>query len=216
MIPRQLTELDAPTSKMRTSLVIITRAEKFVLFFKSCPYYCVLHFLPGDQILDVDGVNVSNMTIEQVSEVLKSAPILMTCTVKPANHFKYAAEEPTQTTKSSYAEIDIDALAIEDQNANHEMENIQAGYEDDQSSTGSQSYVIMPSDEELDDDEHVYENSKVDHSKHEDTDESEYVNMPNQDGESLKQARSPMAASPRQPNSPGAQRNYLELYFEES
>lgn len=164
---------------------------------------------PGDQLLDVDGVNVSNMTIEQVSEVLKSAPILMTCTVKPANHFKYAAEEPTQTQKSSYAEIDIDALAAEDPNANHTDEMIEAGYEDDQSSTGSQSYVIMPSDDDLED-EHAYENSDMDHSKDMDTDVSEYVNIPNKGGE-----LSGNTTSPKKPNIPAGQRNYLELYFDE-
>lgn len=169
----------------------------------------ISHFPLGDQLLDVDGVNVSNMTIEQVSEVLKSAPILMTCTVKPANHFKYAAEEPTQTQKSSYAEIDIDALAAEDPNANHTDEMIEAGYEDDQSSTGSQSYVIMPSDDDLED-EHAYENSDMDHSQDMDTDVSEYVNIPNKGGE-----LSGNTTSPKKPNIPAGQRNYLELYFDE-
>ena len=169
----------------------------------------------------MDGVNVGNMTIEQVSEVLKAAPILMTCTVKPASHFKYAAVETAESQKSSYAEIDIDALAADalgaDPNANHQDNKIEAGYEDDQSSTGSQSYVIMPSDEELEnDDDHMYENPRVENSQDMDTDDSEYVNMPTQDSERNKNATALKAVSPKKPNVPVGQRNYLELYFDES
>ena len=171
---------------------------------------------PGDQILDVDGVNVSGMTIEQVSDVLKSAPILMSCTVKPANHFKYAAEEPSsEPKKSSYAEIDIDALVEDVQNENTKRTNMELAYdhEDDQSSTSSQSYVIMPSDDdELEDDEHEYVNSPVGHSK--DTEKfAEYVNMPCH--ESNSHPTQPKSASPK-PDRPVAPSNYLELYFEDS
>ena len=170
----------------------------------------------GDQILDVDGVNVSNMTIEQVSEVLKAAPILMTCTVKPANHFKYAADEPSQQTqKSSYAEIDIDALAIEDPNDNHKGEPIEAGYEDDQSSTGSQGYVIMPSDDELEDGDHLYENPQADSTEEVDEDSSEYVNMPDQEDEKPKNAIKLKTVSPQKAAVPVGQRNYLELCFDD-
>ena len=165
--------------------------------------------------MDVDGVNMSNMTIEQVSEVLKAAPILMTCTVKPANHFKYAAAEPTQAGKSSYAEIDISALAMEDPNANHGVEKIEASYEDDQSSTGSQSYVIMPSDGELEDG-HLYDKPEADHSRDMDTDDSEYVNVPNHEEENMN-VLPPRTVRPEQkPNPPAGQRNYLELCFDES
>lgn len=161
----------------------------------------------GDQILDVDGVNVNNMTIEEVSEVLRSAPILMTCTVKPANHFKYAAAEPTGTQKSSYAEIDIDALAAEDTNANHIERHIAAGYEDDQSSTESQGYVIMPSDDELEADEIPEVNDSQTT-----TDKSEYVNLPEERHENATAIRPP---SPQNAHTPVAQRNYLELCFDE-
>jgi hypothetical protein len=181
----------------------------FLLYF-SCS--------PGDQILDVDGVNVSGMTIEEVSDVLKSAPILMTCTVKPANHFKYAAEEPSAApTKSSYAEIDIDALADEIQNANTQSTNVEVAYdhEDDQSSTGSQSYVIMPSDDELEDDEHEYVNSPM--GENSDTNKfSEYVNMPHPEHDSNSHPSSPKATPIQKPHAPVAPSNYLELYFEES
>ena len=169
----------------------------------------------------MDGVNVGNMTIEQVSEVLKAAPILMTCTVKPASHFKYAAGESAETKKSSYAEIDIDALAADalgaDPNANHDDDKIEAGYEDDQSSTGSQNYVIMPSDDELEnDDDHVYENPGGNDSKYMETDDPEYVIVPTNDGERSKNATSLKAVSPQKPDVPAGQRNYLELYFDES
>ena len=158
------------------------------------------------------------MTIEQVSEVLKSAPILMSCTVKPANHFKYAAEEPSsEPKKSSYAEIDIDALVEDVQNENTKRTNMELAYdhEDDQSSTSSQSYVIMPSDDdELDDDEHEYVNSSVGHSKEMDSEKfSEYVNMPGHGSNNHPTA--PNSALPK-PDRPVAPSNYLELYFEES
>ena len=177
-------------------------------------FLTVILFHTGDQILDVDGVNVGNMTIEQVSEVLKAAPILMTCTVKPASHFKYAAGESAETKKSSYAEIDINALAADalgaDPNANNDDDKIEAGYEDDQSSTGSQNYVIMPSDDELEnDDDHMYENPS-------ETDDSEYVNVPTNNGERSKNVTSLKAVSPQKADVPAGQRNYLELCFDES
>lgn len=171
---------------------------------------CICVFGTGDQILDVDGVNVNNMTIEQVSEVLKTAPILMTCTVKPANHFKYAAEEPKtqqieQIKKSSYAEIDIDALAKEAAKSNNEI--VKAGYEDDQSSHGSQSFVIVPSDDELDHDEKTGDKFQTNGADEDNVFQSRYVNIPPEQGGK--------SGSPKKNTVPAGQRNYLELYFDE-
>lgn len=161
---------------------------------------------PGDQILDVDGANVGNMTIEEVSEILKAAPLLVTCTVKPANHYRYCKDE-SESKVRSYADIDIDAT--------NACTGITADYEEDQctecSDDDSTGYVTpIASDEEYDNGEPMYENTTQNatlqdgknEDNDEDNDEENYVNMPER---------------PRQHNELSPKpTNYLELCFDES
>ena len=148
------------------------------------------------------------MTIEQVSEVLKAAPILISCTVKPANHYRYCKDEDGPKNRS-YAEIDIDATTTA------MCPTDPAGYEDDHSSEDDSSYISpIPSDDELQNGEHVYENYSTclnaAHSEEEDEDSDEsdkkyYVNMPDH----------PEQPKQRQ-EAPSKQSNYLELCFDDS
>ena len=162
-----------------------------------------LNIFTGDQILDVDGTDVGKMTIEEVSKVLKAAPILITCTVKPANHFRYC-ENQNENKNSSYAEIDIGSLA-----ATNKALSIVADYEEDHSSTCSEDYVIpFPSDDELEDNDskHYVNTSPQPPLDDADYDQNDYVNLPE------------MQTEPRKKKAevPPGQRNYLELYFEKS
>lgn len=63
---------------------------------------------PGDQILDINGIEVGGRSVSEISEIIKGSPELVVCTVKPFSDYRYCDTHSMGHTE--YAEIDLDSL----------------------------------------------------------------------------------------------------------
>lgn len=66
----------------------------------------------GDQILDINGIEVGGRSVAEISEIIKGSPELVVCTVKPSSDYRYCDTHTTEHTE--YAEIDLDSLKTKD------------------------------------------------------------------------------------------------------
>ena len=69
-----------------------------------CIYFCFL----GDQILDINGVELGGRTVSEISEIIKASPETVLCTVKPVTDFRYI--DTHEKTHTEYAELDLSAM----------------------------------------------------------------------------------------------------------
>lgn len=67
---------------------------------------------PGDQILDINGIEVGSRSVSEISEIIKGSPELVVCTVKPFTDYRYIDTHASGHTE--YAEIDLDSLKTKD------------------------------------------------------------------------------------------------------
>lgn len=68
---------------------------------------------PGDQILDINGIDIGGRSVSEISEIIKGSPELVVCTVKPSSDYRYCDTHASGHTE--YAEIDLDSLKTRDE-----------------------------------------------------------------------------------------------------
>lgn len=71
-------------------------------------YFSTINQL-GDQIIDINGVRVSDCPIEKIKETIRNSPEYIVCTVKPVTHYTSHEDSP-QPIRSAYTEVDPGAL----------------------------------------------------------------------------------------------------------
>ncbi|XP_047145188.1 uncharacterized protein LOC105844333 isoform X2 [Hydra vulgaris] len=64
---------------------------------------------PGDQIMDINGTQVSQCPIEKIKEIIRSSPEYVVCTVKPVTHYTSHDDSPRQV-RQPYTEVDPNLL----------------------------------------------------------------------------------------------------------
>lgn len=64
---------------------------------------------PGDQILDINGIEIGGFSVSEISEIIKGSPELVVCTVKPSSDYRYC-DTHNVSGHTEYAEIDLDSL----------------------------------------------------------------------------------------------------------
>lgn len=114
-------------------------SDKFLQQYNS--NFLLLIFLPGDQILDINGIEVGGRSVSEISEIIKGSPELVVCTVKPSSDYRYCDTHTTEHTE--YAEIDLDSLKTKDEEdsgvlSNNSSFDNQAESEDKKTSANSQ------------------------------------------------------------------------------
>ena len=75
-------------------------------------FFYLFFSLPGDQILDINGIELGGRSVAEISEIIKGSPELVVCTVKPSSDYRYCDTHTTEHTE--YAEIDLDSLKTKD------------------------------------------------------------------------------------------------------
>ncbi|KAJ7361746.1 hypothetical protein OS493_014386 [Desmophyllum pertusum] len=67
---------------------------------------------PGDQILDINGIELGGRSVSEISEIIKGSPEVVVCTVKPSSDYRYCDTHASEHTE--YAEIDLNSLKTKD------------------------------------------------------------------------------------------------------
>ena len=96
-------------------------------------------YLPsGDQILDINGIEIGGRSVSEISEIIKASPDVVVCTVKPSSDFRYCdTREPVHT---DYAEIDLALLKAKEEkedSKNSESNSFKPGESDDERGSSS-------------------------------------------------------------------------------
>ncbi|KAK3697755.1 hypothetical protein QZH41_010312 [Actinostola sp. cb2023] len=86
---------------------------------------------PGDQLLDVNGIELAGRTVGEVCEIIRSCPECVVCTVKPVTDFRVV--DTHDAKRADYAELDLSALKL------REYESASSGSEESLSDTNHQS-----------------------------------------------------------------------------
>jgi len=67
-------------------------------------------FVSGDQILDVNGIELAGRSIAEISEIIRSSPEIVVCTVKPVTDFRVVDSRAQAEKRADYAELDLSSL----------------------------------------------------------------------------------------------------------
>ena len=97
-------------------VILIFFQKMFLYIDKMLIFFYIFFSLPGDQILDINGIEIGGRSVSEISEIIKGSPELVVCTVKPSSDYRYCDTHTTQHTE--YAEIDLDSLKIKDDEDN--------------------------------------------------------------------------------------------------
>lgn len=77
---------------------------------------------PGDQILDINGIEIGGCSVSEVSEIIRGSPELVVCTVKPSSDYRYC-DTHNVGGHTAYAEIDLDALKTKEEDDSDDTSN---------------------------------------------------------------------------------------------
>ena len=156
--------------------------------------FCYLY--TGDQLVDINGIELTGRSVAEISEIIRSSPEQVACTVKLSTDFRVV--DTHAAPRADYAEIDLSSLKPRDDS---ESESDESDHENKQ-----------PSAENVNGNVETTENNK-NLSQEVKYEEPQYDNV-----NIRRRHSSPLRHEPEEPNPLGEQKpvedvQYLELNF---
>lgn len=94
---------------------MVASFRSFYIFCITCNRYnfpfpnTVSPFI-GDQVLDVNGIELAGRSVAEISEIIRSCPEIVVCTVKPVTDFRVVDARGQAEKRADYAELDLSSL----------------------------------------------------------------------------------------------------------